>query len=41
MAAIIPTGYAINTDKCRHSVAQKKYVTDTADMNVAGTAVSQ
>ena len=41
IAAIIPTGYAITVDRFRHSGAQKKYVTETADIKVAGTAVNQ
>lgn len=40
-AAKIPIGYATAVERCKHSGAQKKYVTETADMNVAGTAVSQ
>ena len=38
---MIPIGYATVVERCRHSGAQKKYVTETADINVAGIAVSQ
>lgn len=40
-ARIIPTGYATVVPRFRHSDAQKKYVIETALMNVAGTAVIQ
>ena len=36
-ARMIPTGYATAVENPRHSSAQKKYVMDTALINVAGT----